>query len=138
MRFLSCFWCLWFVPVLQAADTVTLPNCLLSLDAEVQVPAQEAGVLVKIPVREGQQVANGDLLAQIDDLVPQAQYNVALYKLKVAEKQAIDDIDVRYSIAAYHYAAAKLQRSLAANAKTPGTRTEEEIDEHGWTKRSPS
>ena len=115
--------------LLQAADTVTLPNCLLSLDAEVQVPAQEAGVLVKIPVREGQQVAAGDLLAQIDDLVPKAQYNVALYKLKVAEKQATDDIDVRYSIAAYQFAAAKLQRSLAANAKTPNTRTEEEIDE---------
>ena len=85
--------------MLQAADTVTLPNCLLSLDEEVQVPAQEAGVLVKIPVHDGQQVAKGELLAQIDDIVPQMQYNVAEYKLKVAEKQAADDIDVRYAIA---------------------------------------
>ena len=48
----------------------------------MQVPAQEAGVLVKIPVREGQQVADGDLLAQIDDIMPQTQYNVADYKLE--------------------------------------------------------
>ena len=123
---------LWFVTPIsmsQAADTVTLPNCQLSLDASVQVPAQEAGVLVKIPVREGQQVAAGELLAQIDDLIPRAEYNVAFYKLKVAEKQAKDDVDVRYSIAAFELAAAKLQRSYAANAKTPNTRTQEEIDE---------
>ena len=31
-----------------------VPNCLLSLAEESQVPAQEAGVLMKIPVREGQ------------------------------------------------------------------------------------
>jgi multidrug efflux pump subunit AcrA (membrane-fusion protein) len=114
---------------LQAAETVTLPNCLLSLDAEVQVPAQEAGVLLHIPVHEGQQVTKGDLLAQIDDILPKMKYNVAYYKLKVAEKEAANDIEVRYSVAAYKYAGAKLQRSFSANEKTPNTRTAEEIDE---------
>jgi multidrug efflux pump subunit AcrA (membrane-fusion protein) len=114
---------------LQAAGTVTLQNCLLSLDAEVQVPAQEAGVLIEIPVREGQQVNKGDLLAQIDDILPKMKYNVAYYKLKVAEKEASNDVEVRYSIAAYRYAGAKLQRSLSANEKTANTRSEEEIDE---------
>ena len=114
---------------LQAAESVTLPNCLLSLNEEVQVPAQEAGVLMKIAVRDGQQVARGDLLAQIDDLIPRAQYNVAKYKLKVAEKQAIDDIDVRFAGAAFQFAAAKLQRSLTANAKTLNTVSEEVVDE---------
>lgn len=116
-------------PSLSAGETVKLPNCLLSLDEEVQVPAQEPGVLVRIAVRDGQQVAKGDLLAQIDDLIPRASYNVAVYKLKVAEKEAIDDIDVRYSKAAYDVAAAKLQRSLAANAKTQNAVAEETVDE---------
>jgi multidrug resistance efflux pump len=47
----------------------------------------------------------------------------------VAEKQANDDIDVRYSIAAFNFATAKLRRSQAANNKTPGTISEEVIDE---------
>ena len=92
------------------------------------MPAQEAGVLVKIPVREGQQVAAGDLLAQIDDLIPQQQYNVAKYKLEVAKKQATDDVDVRYAAAAYLVAKKKLEKYLEANAKTPGTIPETEVD----------
>ncbi len=113
-----------------AADTVTLPNCLLSLDEEVEVPAQEAGVLVNIPVREGQSVKRGELLAQIDDAIPQAAYNVALYKLRVAEKQATDDVDVRYAVKAYEYARAQVRRDEAANARNRGTVTAETLDEH--------
>ena len=85
-------------------------------------------MLMKIPVREGQQVAAGDLLAQIDDLIPQQQYNVANYKLKVAEKQATDDVDVRYAWAAYLVAKKKLEKYLEANTKTPGTIPETEVD----------
>ncbi len=74
MRYSLLVGCLWLFPLsfaVQAADTVTLPDCLLSL-AMRKVPAQEPGVLMKIPVREGQQVAKGELLAQIDDIVPRA------------------------------------------------------------------
>lgn len=116
------------VPAVAPAESVTLGNCLLSLSEEAQVPAQEAGVLMKVPVREGQQVAAGDLLAQIDDQIPQRQYDVALYKLKVAEKQAGDDVDVRYAQAAYWVAKKKLEKYLQANAKTPGTIPETEVD----------
>jgi multidrug efflux pump subunit AcrA (membrane-fusion protein) len=116
--------------VLRAADTVTLPNCLLSLDAEVQVPAQEPGVLVKIPVHEGQQVTTGELLAQIDDIVPRAQYDVARFKLDVAKKQATDNIEVLYAEAGFRHADSKVRRDAAANARTPNTVTDELVDEH--------
>ena len=96
---------------------MTVPNCLLALDAEATVPAQEAGVLMKIPVREGQQVAAGDLLAQIDDAIPQMQYNVACYKLEVAKKQAADDIDVRFATAAAAVAKADYDQAEDANEK---------------------
>jgi multidrug efflux pump subunit AcrA (membrane-fusion protein) len=112
-----------------AADDVTITDCRISADEEAEVPAQEAGVLMKIFVREGQQVAAGSLLAQIDDVIPRAQHNVAAFKLKVAQKQALDDIDVRYATAAYEYARAKLERSLKANAKIAGTVPEEVVDE---------
>jgi multidrug efflux pump subunit AcrA (membrane-fusion protein) len=132
---LSGLWLVSAASLLHAAETVTVSGCVLLPDAEVRVPAQEAGVLVRIPVREGQPVAKGDLLAQIDDVIPLAQYNIADFKLKVAEKQAVDNIDVRYANAAFQHASAKLQRSLKANKDNPGTRSDDEIDEQKLEKQ---
>jgi multidrug efflux pump subunit AcrA (membrane-fusion protein) len=110
-----------------AADIV-LQRCLLSVDQEAQVPAQEGGELLKLNVREGQQVQAGDLLAQIDDAQPKAQYDTAVGKLKVAEKQATDDVSVKYARAGAQVAALELEKNQQANAKTPGTVPEIEIE----------
>jgi len=126
----GCLWLFSLSLVVQAADTVTLPDCLISLADEVKVPAQEPGVLMKIPVRDGQQVAKGDLLAQIDDIVPRAQQNVALYKLKVAEKEATDDINIRFSKAGAAVAEADCLQDAEANAKIPGTVQQTTVRQH--------
>ena len=76
---------------------------------EAQIPAQEPGVLKKLPVREGQSVAVGDLLAQIDDEQPRVAADVAQAKLDVASKQATDDINVRYARAAADVAKVELR-----------------------------
>ena len=115
--------------LLQAAETITVPGCVLFPDEEVQVPAQEDGVLMKILVREGQQVAKGDLLVQIDDIVPRMQYNVAYYKLEVAKEQALNDIEVRYAKAGLDVATAKLRRSLNSIAITRKSVSDDVIDE---------
>jgi multidrug efflux pump subunit AcrA (membrane-fusion protein) len=115
--------------IVQTVSVVTLPKCVLSLDEEVQVPAQEPGVLVKIPVREGQQVTRDELLAQIDDVLPQRQYDVARFKLEVAKKQARDRIEYDFAKAGYDVAVAKLQRSLKSVAMTPKSVSEDVIDE---------
>lgn len=104
-----------------ADDSVTVPNCLLSMNEEAEVPAQEAGVLIKIPVREGQAVAKGETLAQIDDALAKMQYNIAYYKLKAAEKEAADDIGIRYAEAAAKVAKAEYDQARDANNKFPGT-----------------
>ena len=76
---------------------------------------------MKIPVREGQEVTAGELLAQIDDAIPLMQYNVALFKLEVAKKQASDDIDVRFATAAEAVARAEYQLAVESNRKVEGT-----------------
>jgi multidrug efflux pump subunit AcrA (membrane-fusion protein) len=116
--------------VLPAADSVTIPNCLLRLDAEATVPAQEEGVVTKIPVREGQQVAVGELLAQIDDAIPLMQYKVAEYKLKVAEKQASDNVDVRFATAAAAVALAVCEQDADSNQRVPGVIPQATVREH--------
>jgi multidrug efflux pump subunit AcrA (membrane-fusion protein) len=119
-----------FAPsALGAADAVTLRNCQLSLDADVRVPAQEAGVLLKIPVREGQHVAKDDFLAQIDDVMPRMRCEIAKYKLQVAQKQASDDIEYRYAKAAAEVARVKLEKSLQANRDHPRTISDVEVNE---------
>ena len=107
---------------------MTLGNCLLSLCRAAELLVQEAGVLVTISVHEGQQVAAGELLAQIDDAIPQRQCDVARFKLKVAEKQATDDVDVRYAAVASGVAQRKLDKYREANAKIPGAIPDTEVD----------
>jgi multidrug resistance efflux pump len=114
---------------LPASDTVTIPGCSISADEESLVPAQESGMLTHIYVREGQEVTAGRLLAQIDDVIPRMRHEVATNKLKVAQKQATDDIDVRYANAAYKVADAKLDRSLKANHQTSHAVSDEVVDE---------
>jgi multidrug efflux pump subunit AcrA (membrane-fusion protein) len=81
---LICFALASLLPIAGRAeenDTVTVPNCVLGLSQETQVPAQEAGVLTAAPVREGQEVAAGDVLVQIEDSAARAQYEIAASEL---------------------------------------------------------
>jgi multidrug efflux pump subunit AcrA (membrane-fusion protein) len=120
-------------PPAASPDTAVVPNCLLSLAEEAQVPAQEAGLLTKIPVREGQSVSVGDLLAQIDDAQPRVAAEVARSKLNVALKEATDDINVRYAKAAAAVAKMSYEKGVDANRKITGTVPEMEIQER-WLK----
>jgi multidrug efflux pump subunit AcrA (membrane-fusion protein) len=102
---------------------------LLSLAEEAQIPAQEAGRLEKIHVREGQSVSVGDLLAKIDDAQPLVAAEVAQAKLNVALKEATDDINVRYAQAAAKVARTSYDMGMDANRKIAGTVPEMEIQE---------
>jgi multidrug efflux pump subunit AcrA (membrane-fusion protein) len=102
-------------------NSVTINNCLVSLDKEAEVAAQEAGVLLKLPAEEGQHVKKGELLAQIDDKLPQREQDVANYKLGVAQEQARNDINVRYAKAAADVAEAVYHRDVDSNNKVQGS-----------------
>jgi len=103
------------------ANTAVLQHCLVSLIEEAQVPAQEAGVLVGIDVREGHQVAAGQLLAQIDDSRAVMAHRVAGLELQVAQEKASNDISVRYAKAASQVAEAEYLQGKEANDKVAGT-----------------
>ena len=100
--------------------SVMLP-CLIRLTEEVQVPAEESGILKKLMVKEGDVVEAGEVLAQIDDTLAQQQLKIAQSELKVAKKQAENTVNVRYSRAAMLVAWAEHQAALEANKKVPFT-----------------
>jgi multidrug resistance efflux pump len=103
------------------AGVLEIDGCLLSLIDEAQVPAQEAGVLTDIKVREGMSVEKGQQLAQIDDIKAKLESRVGASKLAVAKEKAGDDIGVRYSVAAADVAKAEYDVNAEANRRVPGS-----------------
>ena len=80
---------------------VQVTHCLVSLIDDVQVPAREAGALTSVVVVEGQYVSQNQLLAQIDDRQPRLDKLASELERDAALAKAQDDIEVRYSQAAF-------------------------------------
>ncbi len=94
-----------FTATVTAAEPV-LDGCLVSLIDEVKIPAREAGVIVRLAIRQGDVVKKGDILASIDDDQPQMEKRRADAEHKQAVAKASSDVDVRYSEKAYDVAKA--------------------------------
>jgi multidrug efflux pump subunit AcrA (membrane-fusion protein) len=105
-----------------------LPDCLVYLIEDIQVPALEAGPLVKINVKDGDVVEQGQLLALLDDSQPKLQKMAAELERDAAIAKASDDIDVRFAQATLAYSIAELQRLLAIERKGAGALTVQEIE----------
>jgi multidrug efflux pump subunit AcrA (membrane-fusion protein) len=107
--------------------TVKLARCLVALIEEAQVPGREAGALTQLDVREGQRVTKGQQIAQIDDARPAAAQKVANFQLKAAQEKASNDINIRYSRAAYELSWWERVMAENANRKTANTFSEGEV-----------
>jgi len=109
------------------ASSVTVHNCLVTMIDEAQVAAQEPGILTELKVREGQQMAAGELMAQIDDAKTQMELRVADAKRRMKQEEANNDIGVRYTTAAAKVAGATYEKNMEANRRVPGTVPQVEI-----------
>jgi len=113
--------CLLVAPTAATgADSIELKDCDLVLDAGADVAAQEAGVLMEVPVEEGAYVQKSELLAQIDDSIAREQLKIAKNRLKVAEVEAESDIYIRYATAAAAVARAEYDLAIEANRQVEG------------------
>jgi multidrug efflux pump subunit AcrA (membrane-fusion protein) len=113
--------------VKPAPAEARITHCLISLIEDVQVPAQESGVLVSLEAREGMQVEVGTMLARINDNKPQLQKEIALAEHHVSQVKANDDVNIRYAKAATKTAEAELRLNERANDKVPGTKSSVDI-----------
>lgn len=110
-----------------SSNSLTLPNCLVTLIEDVQIPAQEAGQLMELKVREGDQVKKDQVLAQIDDAIVRKAEEVTRYELEAAKVEASNDVDVRFAKASREVAEADLLKSQETNKRVPNTVTEMEL-----------
>ena len=87
---------------------------------QAEVPAQEQGVLTKFFIREGYEVKKDDPLAQIDDEQAKMSVQVQQAKLNAAEREASNDVNIRYAKAARNVAEAELKSAKETIARVPG------------------
>lgn len=110
------------------ADEIEVDAVLLAPFQEVEVAAQEAGLLARVLVAEGALVQQDELLAQIDDADACLQRARAQLELDHARRNAANDVRVRVAVAAAAVAQAELQRGLESQKRYPKSVSETEID----------
>ena len=115
---------------------IVVPNCNVALikDGDVDIPAQEAGVLMEFHVREGSVVKVDTALARIDDADAQVRLKSAQLELSVAKKEAKNNINVKAAKAAFDVAEAEWLKALAINKNAPGSIPETEVERQKLTK----
>lgn len=98
-----------------ADDTpLEIDSVVLRLIEQVEVPAQERGVLSQVHATEGQIVRAGTLLAQIDDRKVQLAKNRAVFDLQLAREKAANTAKLRQAKKSLELAELELKRAKEA------------------------
>jgi macrolide-specific efflux system membrane fusion protein len=95
---------------------------------EAEVPAQEAGVLTEVAVREGQRVKKGELLAQIDDQVARLAAEAAQAQFEIAHAKATNDVRMRFAKKALEVSQAELKRSTESIERFAKSVSQSQLD----------
>ena len=111
----------------QESSAVTCRG-LISLIDDVQVPAHRAGVVTGLPVREGDEIARGALIAQIDDAQSKLEADAARAEREAADSKAKSDVDVRFAVATHLVAVAEHRKGVEANQNVAEALSQSEID----------
>lgn len=112
-----------------AAEEIEVSSVLIKLIEQVEVPAREAGVLQSVMVREGQMVAAGAPLAQIEDAAVKFERRKAELELLGARKLAESDVKVRFARKSAEVAAAELRRALESERRLAESVSDSELDQ---------
>jgi len=102
---------------------------LVRLIDEVDVPARVPGVVRKVAVREGQAVAEGSVVAWIDDAEARFARRQAELELQLARDQAKNDVRVRYATKSLEVARAELARAVESEKKYRKSVSQSELEE---------
>jgi RND family efflux transporter MFP subunit len=107
---------------------VDVQSVVLRLMEEAEVPAQEAGVITSVAVREGQRVKEGDLLAQIDDQVARLAADASRAKYDIAKEKATNDVRLRFAKKSTEVSEAELKRSTESVERFAKSVSQSQLD----------
>ncbi len=97
-------------------------------DIQGNVMKGSNGQPIMIDVQRGVLLFTGQQVAQLDDRYPKAQYEVAVTKLAVAQKEAKQEVGIKYAEASLRTAESDYRRSLDIAERTPKAVTTAELE----------
>ncbi len=101
---------------------------LISILEQAEVPAREAGVLIRVDVQEGARVEEGAQLAQIDDTEAVFLQQRAKLEMEIAAKNAANDLAVRTARKTREVAQSIYQRTSEGAQKFRDSISQTELD----------
>lgn len=127
---LLCYCLIISTCALQADEPVTVieKQVLVTLIEQIEVPAQEAGLLRELAVREGEKVHKGMRLGQLDNREAKLNLDRAQIDLDIARQKASNDVKVRYAVKSYEVVQKEYERSLESNKKFATSISKTELD----------
>jgi macrolide-specific efflux system membrane fusion protein len=124
-------WLIMLSTTLVAADAappLTIDAVQVTLIDEVALAAREPGQIVAVPVREGQLVAEDELIAQIDDTEPTLLRTRAQLEASIAAREASNDVKVRFAKKSQEVAEAELRRAQESVEQFKKSVSDTELD----------
>lgn len=112
-----------------AGRRIVVKSALLRVVEQVAAPARTAGVLAALNVNEGDVVAQGALLAQVDDAEAKLIQQRAQIEHELAADKADNDVAVRAASRALQFARHEVDRLQRAAVELPGSISESELEE---------
>lgn len=113
----------------QTSPVITVDSVILAPVRTVEIPARENGVLSIVNIKEGSLVADGDVIATIDDDDAVLEQKEAETALAIATIEADSSIGVKLATASHVFAESELKRALQAVRQSQRSVSESEVDQ---------
>jgi multidrug resistance efflux pump len=81
----------------QQTSIVYARTASVRYEKNVEIPAPSSGLISELIVEEGKSVVKGEVLANLDQRIAKAEYEVAIQESVAAEKQAEDNSNILYA-----------------------------------------
>ena len=103
------------------SELIRIPSAVVKISDSVKIPAEHAGVLVQLQIREGQLVQRNQLIGRVDDSQLRLRQAKARLENQIAQVAAENDVDIRFSEKSKEVAQSDVARSNRANARVPNS-----------------
>ncbi|MGB7326404.1 MAG: HlyD family efflux transporter periplasmic adaptor subunit [Rubripirellula sp.] len=111
----------------EPAKTITIADAQLSLIQNTFIAAPIAGVVAEVFVAEGDTVAVGQRMVQLDDEQVRTEFEAAQASFEAARLEASNDVDTRYAKRTLEVRIRELEQSVDANRGFAGAISQTEI-----------
>lgn len=106
---------------LPGQEIVRLNSAIVKMRPAVKVPGRQAGLLVRLAVKEGMRIEKGQFLAQVDSKEFELDLAQSQLDHKLAEMDAANSTDRQYFEKSLVVEAAEYSRAVAANNRVPNS-----------------